>query len=186
MELAEGRVITMSPVGLLHGQVAQGLANRLSAFATDHKLGTVMQQTGFRLRRDPDVVRAPDVSFLRAERIPAKGARRGFIDGAPDLAIEVLSSDDRTAEILRKVAEYLDAGTPRVWVVDPDAETVTVHRGDRSRVFGVGETLSSDDAGLAAEGFELAVGDVVRPRLNCCSWANMATFPLIFSMDHRL
>ena len=115
------------------------------------------------MQRNPDRVRAPDVSFLRTTASRRKGGGVRFIDGPPDLAVEVLSPDDRMANILRKVAEYLEAGTPRVWVVDPDAETVTVYRSERSEVFVPGGTLASDDAGFAVDGFALAVDAVFDP-----------------------
>lgn len=163
MELADGRVLTMSPVGLLHGQISHAIATALGAFVRPRQLGTVTQETGFRLQRNPDRVRAPDVSFLRSDRIPPKGRRETFIEGPPDLAIEVLSPDDRVAAVLRKVAEYLEAGTPRVWVVDPDAETVTVYRAERSETFGPSSVLDSEAAGFAVEGFELPVDGVFDP-----------------------
>jgi Uma2 family endonuclease len=62
-------------------------------------------EVGFVLRRQPDTARAPDVAFLRADRVPrADGATR-FAEGAPDLAVEVLSPDDRASEVAEKVEE---------------------------------------------------------------------------------
>jgi Uma2 family endonuclease len=157
MELVDGKVVTMSPVGLQHGEVAAEICEALRAFVRPRRLGTVTQETGFRLRRNPDLVRAPDVSFLRAERTPPRGSRASFVEGYPDLAVEVLSPDDRMADVLRKVAEYLDAGAPRVWVADPAAASVAVYRAGGMRTLGTGETLTSDEAGFEAEGFALPV-----------------------------
>ena len=61
-------------------------------------------------------------------RIPSSPVK-GFFPGAPDLAVEVLSPDDRAGEVLEKVRDWLAAGTRSVWVVDPRTRTVTVHRG---------------------------------------------------------
>jgi Uma2 family endonuclease len=86
----------------------------------------VMTEVGFRLKSNPDTVRAPDVAFIRHERIPAN--RRGFYMGAPDLAMEVLSPDETGADVHEKVREYLACGVPVVVVADPDEEIVTVSR----------------------------------------------------------
>jgi Uma2 family endonuclease len=94
-------------------------------------LGRVWTDVGFRLFSDPDTVLAPDVAFVRTDRLPAADAR-GFYRGAPDLALEVLSPDDRPSEVRDKVADYLAAGTPMVAVVDPAVRTVTLHRAGAS------------------------------------------------------
>jgi Putative restriction endonuclease/Planctomycete cytochrome C len=90
-------------------------------------LGVVVTEVGFKLASDPDTVRAPDVAFVRQDRIRASDPR-GFWHGPPDLAVEVLSPDDRLTEVRAKVDEYLSCGTPVVLVIDPDEETVTAFR----------------------------------------------------------
>ena len=83
---------------------------------------------------------------------------RGFVPRPPDLAVEVLSPDDRPGYVREKVAEWLEAGTLVVWVVDPRTRTVTIHEaGERAVVFGESEVLSGDDL---LPGFELPVRDV--------------------------
>ena len=72
----------------------------------------------------------------------------------------MLSPDDRPAEVARKVLDYLDAGTPRVWVADPEDETVTVYRRGGSRSLTVGDELTADDAGFEGDEFRLALRDV--------------------------
>lgn len=74
------------------------------------------------------MVRAPDVGFMRAERIPAEGIPPGFWPGAPDLTGEVLSPSDRFRDMMDKVQQYLDASTRRVWVADPEERTVRIFR----------------------------------------------------------
>lgn len=127
-ELAEGRLIRMSPVGTVHGAVTVRLLVMLSQHAQARNLGFVVTEVGFTLATRPDTVRAPDIAFVRRGRIPADGLPRGFWPGAPDLAVEVLSPEDRSAEVAAKVAEYLTSGVHLVWVVDPDQRTVTAHR----------------------------------------------------------
>jgi Uma2 family endonuclease len=126
-ELVKGRVVRMSPVGLRHGTVVVRLAMLLGAHVNQGGLGIVATEVGFVLASNPDTVRAPDLAFIRQERLPAVDPR-GFWRGAPDLAVEVLSPDDRAPEVEEKVGEYLQHGVTVVLVVDPDNESVSVHR----------------------------------------------------------
>jgi hypothetical protein len=77
-------------------------------------------------------VRAPDVAFVRRERL-SDPPPRGFAALAPDLVVEVQSPDDRPGELLSKVGDWLEAGTALVWVVDPENRTARVYRADGSQ-----------------------------------------------------
>jgi Uma2 family endonuclease len=127
-ELVRGLVIRTSPPGSEHGFLAIRLGSLLYRHVEARGLGAVMTETGFTLASHPDTVRAPDLAFVRHERIPAGGLPRGFWIGAPDLAVEILSPDDRAAEVSEKVEEYLACGVRLVWVVNPDDQSVTVYR----------------------------------------------------------
>jgi len=116
-ELVEGRLIKMSPVGLEHSHIVAQLMWLLMQYVRPRKLGFIGTELGFKLHSNPDTVRAPDVAFVRAERLPVKRSKR-FWTGAPDLAIEVLSPDDRAADVRAKLEEYLGCGTPIVVIVD--------------------------------------------------------------------
>lgn len=127
-ELLRGDVVMMSPAGFEHGRIVMRISGVMFEFLERHSLGVLLgAETGFHIARDPDTVRAPDVAFLKADRVPAT-AIRGFFQGAPDLAVEVLSPDDRASEVLAKVKGWLDAGCQRVLVADPRTETVTAYR----------------------------------------------------------
>ena len=94
-----------------------------------HTLGTVYAaETGFKLASNPDVVRAPDVAFVRRERVEEVGDVEGYWPGAPDLAVEVISPSDTYGEVQEKVFDWLDAGTKMVILVMPRKRTVTVYR----------------------------------------------------------
>jgi Uma2 family endonuclease len=119
-----------------------------------------ISEAGFQLSANPDTVRAPDVWFIAAERIPPESIPDGFWPGAPDLAVEALSPSDRFADVLRKVKEYLAAGSQLVWVVDP--------KGRSAAAFGPGsplaELLGEDgvlDGGDVLPGFSLTLRDVL-------------------------
>jgi Uma2 family endonuclease len=147
-ELVEGRVIRMSPVGFQHGRIVMDFGAKLNIHARTHNLGAVLTEVGFTLRSSPDTVRAPDIAFIKQDRIPSVDPR-GFWKGPPDLAVEVLSPDDRPMEVRTKVAEYLTYSVPLVVVLDPDRKTVSVFRHGVQPV-----TLGSDD--------ELDLDEVVR------------------------
>ena len=162
LELVDGKVIQMMTVSPEHGELQGNILFALKAFVREHRLGVVFVETGFRLNRGRGMadVRGPDVSFVRAKKLPPRPLRRaGSFHFPPDLAVEVTSPEDLDMDVARKVEDYLAAGTLRVWVVRPDTETITVHRasGD-AHVYHAADVLVSDDAGFEATGFELAVG----------------------------
>ena len=135
----------MSPAGHAHGRVAARLTASLSLFVEQHHLGAVYAaETGFVLSRDPDTVRAPDVAFVRAERL-APAPAEGFFPGPPDLAVEVVSPSDTYSAVEEKVIGWLDAGCRAVVVLDPRRRDAAVYRSRQSI-----SILSTDDA-LSAE-----------------------------------
>src|SRR6266550_300029 len=145
-ELIRGQLVVREPPGTRHGAIAATLAYHLNDFVRRRELGTVFaQDTGFKIASDPDTVRAPDVAFVaraRVERIPP----RGYAELAPDLLAEILSPDDRPAEVLAKVADWLAAGTELVWLVDPERLEVRVYRRDGSlAVVHAAESLDGED-----------------------------------------
>jgi Uma2 family endonuclease len=145
-ELVRGVLVVREPEGYLHGAVAASLAKLLSNDVDDNKLGLVLAaETGFKLGTDPDTVRAPDVAFVSRDRLPDPPPA-GYAALAPDLVVEVLSPDDRPGEVLAKVGEWLEAGTPLVWVVDPQRHRARVYRADGSQShLGPSETLHGED-----------------------------------------
>ena len=162
MELICGKVVRHMPVSGEHGQVATELSAALHGFVKANRLGRVLVETGFRLRRNPDSVRAPDISFVSHLDVPESGfPKDGFLPFRPTLAIEVVSPGDLESEVATKLNDYQFAGVQRVWVVRPKQRTVTVyHAGGRSHVVGAGGALTSDDAGFAVAGFELKLDEL--------------------------
>ena len=104
-----------------------------------------MVETGFRLTVQPDTVRSPDISFLAAAKIPSTGLPEGYIDGPPDLAVEIVSPGDTASEIQDKVQDYLAYGTQMVWVVYPQQRIVIIHYPDgTARTLRETDTLSGE------------------------------------------
>lgn len=130
VELVRGVLVVREPAGLRHGRVTAALTRRFADHVETHALGEVYAaETGFRLAGDPDTVRAPDIAFVRRERL-LHPEPSGFPDLAPDLVAEVLSPGDRAGEVLAKVADWLSAGTRLVWVIDPERRLARVYRDD--------------------------------------------------------
>ncbi|HEY0009235.1 MAG TPA: Uma2 family endonuclease [Tepidisphaeraceae bacterium] len=147
-ELVRGRIIEMAPAGSDHGDIALTLGSLVHVFVREHKLGrTYAAETGFILALNPDTVRAPDVAFVSAARVDQLRAGSGFLNGPPDLAVEVLSPSNSAAEMLEKVSDYLKAGTKLVWIVNPTRRTITVHDVGKQDV----DVLAETDT-LTAEG----------------------------------
>jgi Uma2 family endonuclease len=158
-ELIHGEVVFLSPTGARHGLFVQRLARYLGAFVEAHGLGQVLAgDAGFVLRRKPDTVRAPDVAVVRRARLPDPLPEEYF-EGAPDLAIEVMSPDDRWPEVQAKVQEYLRAGSSRVWVIDANAREARIYDAGGSRVVAADAAL--EDADLLP-GFALPLADLFR------------------------
>jgi Uma2 family endonuclease len=126
-ELLRGELVLKSPSGSLHAIVAATLARILGDHVEKHKLGWVFgAEGGFQIGRDPDTVRAPDAAFVSAGRMPSP-VPDGFFPGPPDLAVDVLSPNDRASEVLGKVSDWLEAGCRSFWVVDPRLRSIAVY-----------------------------------------------------------
>lgn len=131
-ELEAGEIVAMTKPGKFHGFVCGNIARILGNFAAQRKRDYVCtNDTGTIVERDPDTVRGPDILFFEDAQSAADIGRK-FADAPPSLAIEVLSPNDTHGRIMKRVNEQLAFGAPLVWVVDFDAENVTVHRPGRS------------------------------------------------------
>jgi len=107
----------------LHGRVSANLTMLLLQYAKANRLGDVYAENGYKIETDPDTVLGPDVSFVARDRVESTD---GYYDGPPDLAVEVISPDDRRGRIERKLGLWLEAGTKSVWLVNPRRRTVEV------------------------------------------------------------
>jgi Uma2 family endonuclease len=158
-ELILGELKTMTPVGSLHAMIVMRLGARLERAVVDGKLGVVLGgDPGFVLRHDPDTVLAPDIAFIRQQRVAVTGLSTKFYPGAPDLAVEVMSPNDSVREVDAKAQAWLDHGALEVWVVNPQRRMVAIHRsGSEIVTLSEGETLESPDL---LPGFSCAVREL--------------------------
>jgi Uma2 family endonuclease len=161
MELIDGEVREKEPMGAQHGEAEIRLTLPLGLHVLSQHLGELYpSDTQFKILRDPDIIHIPDLAFVRADRLPPKNEREGILLLAPDLAIEVISPNDRYVVVMEKVERYQRAGVPLVWLVDPRRRVVEVHvLGRESRLLREGDTL---DGGEVLPGFSLPVADIFR------------------------
>ena len=144
IELDEGELIRMPPAGMDHGDCGIEIAYVLKDYVKKHDLGKVYNaDTGFKL--SDDTVRAPDVAFVRKERLAAVH-RKEFGKGAPDLAVEIFSQSDSVRQLMRKVKQYFAAGCHTVWIVYPERREIQVlEAAGADRLLGIGDTLEAPE-----------------------------------------
>lgn len=128
-ELVDGELVEMPGAGAEHVWIAFALAQLLNDFARQHHLGfAVPDGLAYVLRRNPDHVRIPDVSFVAGVDVTKEGLPKTYWEGSPTLAVEIVSPNDRAMEIDERVRDYLDSGSHQVWVLWPNRRAVSVHR----------------------------------------------------------
>ncbi|MBX3068911.1 MAG: Uma2 family endonuclease [Thermomicrobiales bacterium] len=153
-ELWEGVLKNVSPSSARPSVITLRIASAIMMFADNHRLGFVASSdAGFILNDNPHTVVAPDVGFVRRERLPVGIPVRGFFPIPPDLAVEVISPTDERGDIARKQELYARAGVPLVWWVDPENRTVAVHRLGHDVV--VRDEAATLDGGDVLPGFQI-------------------------------
>ena len=128
-ELVKGVLIELMTASREHERTAARVTRHVDRHVDLNNLGEVYTgNRGYVTGPDsPATSRMPDVSFVSTARLNRPELAGMLYDGAPDLAVEILSDSNTPAEIARKVAEYINAGGKAVWVIDIDAHTLTVH-----------------------------------------------------------
>ncbi len=159
-ELVRGELREMAPAGARHGKIALQIGRLLGNYAQERKAGEALAaETGFVLERRPDTVRAPDAAFISNERLPSGGLPAGYLEMAPDLAVEVVSPGDSAADVQERIEDWLRAGTRLVWVVYPKTRAVAVYQpGGEARILSSGDVL---DGGAVLPGFSAPVSAIV-------------------------
>jgi len=131
MELVEGEIIVMSPSGLESDEVAAEIIRQLGNWVRPRRLGRVAASSAGYIFPNPDAdVRAPDCSFIRAERL--RRTTRSFAQLVPDLMFEVASANDSLDRLREKIEEFLSLGTIIGVLVDPRIRQIEVRRAGQS------------------------------------------------------
>jgi|SRR4028118_342912 Uma2 family endonuclease len=158
MELVDGNIIVMSPSGYESDEVATEVARVLSNWVRPRKLGRVTGAgAGFELPNSN--VRAPDVSFVLAERL--RLSPRTWAELAPDLMVEVKSPSDTLKSLRDKIKDFIAQGTRVGILINPEKHKVEIHRADSEPIIlGDGDVLTVPDL---LPGWEVAVSDLWSP-----------------------
>ena len=151
-ELDEGELLMEPSPTFLHNRIRDRIARNLTEFVERHQLGEVTIQSDFRL--GPKTVLNPDVALVAPEHLQRIDVSRWPIDGAPLLAVEVISPANTAERITRKIRQYLQSGGRSVWVVYPNLNLVEVHSSSGVRQIESPAVLT-DEAVLP--GFSLAL-----------------------------
>ncbi len=158
-ELIRGVLHKTTSTGGDHGKTVMNTGIILGGYIKARRLGELVgSDTGVRLERNPDTVREPDIAFISASKWPPGTQNPGYLDMLPDLVVEVVSPNDRLAEVNEKVQMWLNYGVPLVWVMNPGRRSVEIHRSDGPVVtLGEDDTL---DGGAVLPGFTCPVRDI--------------------------
>ena len=159
-ELLDGHLIMIAALNLKHQRVLLELARRLAQFIDDRGRGELFIAPCDVYLSDTDVVQ-PDLLFVSREHghLLSDGHK---VRGAPDLVIEILSPSSADTDRGAKRDLYGAHGVAEYWLVDPIAETISIHR-QREGILATtvtvtrGETLRSP---LLA-GLELHLDDIL-------------------------
>lgn len=158
-ELVRGHIRMMTPASGRHGLVSGTIFWLLTTYVRQQRLGTCFaDSTGYTLPNLPNTVRAPDASFVRADRLSPESIADGFLTLAPDLAVEVLSPSESKGDMAEKLDDYRVAGVRLVWVIDVATRAVRIIGEDGSVVvLGVGQELTG---GTVIPGFSCDVSEL--------------------------
>lgn len=155
-ELIQGELVESEWLGFERSTVGVEIGYHLGKHVKDRGLGMITGANGgYLLATAPDTVLTPDIAFVRAERLPPRDERVGFLELAPDLAVLVLSPSDTIVPIVVRVHTYLVLGVALLWLVDPVERSVRVFTtDDLPRTLGIDDTL---DGGDVLPGFTVKV-----------------------------
>jgi Uma2 family endonuclease len=158
-ELVDGQVVEWDMANYEHGSLVALLTVLLGIFVRERRLGQLVDADALvKVQQSDFDARGADIAFYRRERIPTD-RRASATAEAPDLVIEVLSPTDRAAMVEAKVGDWLRAGVPLLWYVNPQTGVTTVYQRDSIRRVAADQTL---DGGDVLPGFALRMADVLR------------------------
>lgn len=157
-ELVRGELVPMPPPKIRHGEVCLNIGVILKAYVKSLGKGTVFgNDSGVVTERDPDTVRGVDLVMLLNPSWKGPSPNR-YLEEPPDLAVEVRSEGQPWKDLLTKADEYIQMGSPMVWIVDPSTQRLTVFQPDREPVTYAAE--NEFDAGSVLPGFRCRIAEL--------------------------
>lgn len=161
-ELIHGQLVER-PMSTESSRVAVELIYLLLHHCRHHQPGWVFgSDLGFRcFGADQDTVRCPHVSYISTQTLPVESyEEEGYCTVVPDLVAEVISPNDKAADMQSKIAQWLSAGVKAVWVVYPSSQTLLAYSADGTiRQFHAEETVTAE---TLLPGFKLTLADLFR------------------------
>ena len=169
MELVDGSIVIMGPSDFASEEIGTRLSTFLNVWVIPRRLGRVAgSSAGFILptlteeagetNGEPRNLRAPDVSYVRADRL--RRSKRDFVELVPDLAVEIKSKTDSIKKLREKIQMFLELGAVGI-LIDPDKLTLTVYRLKQEPVvLRDGDTLTLPDL---LPDWELLISDLWPP-----------------------
>jgi Uma2 family endonuclease len=161
-ELVDGQLVERN-MGMESSRIGTRIIRILGPFIDERASGELFgADASYQCFPDaPDKVRKPDVSFIRKGRLPGEETPKGHCPISPNLAVEVISPNDLFYDVEEKVSEYLAAGVPLVWIVNPPTRKVHIYRAagsplGTSGLLGTADTITGEDV---LPGFSCRVGD---------------------------
>lgn len=158
-EIVNGELIDMGNSGALHGYVCSTLMILLGGYVRQQNLGAMLDSsTAFKMKNGNK--RSPDIAFFAKERLQGMAVLpSGYLEGAPDLVVEVLSPGNTVEEIDDKLTEYFENGSRLAWVIHPTQHYVLVYRSAQQpdRLLKGKDSLEGEEV---IPGFTLAVADL--------------------------
>ncbi|HIK32160.1 MAG TPA: Uma2 family endonuclease [Oscillatoriales cyanobacterium M59_W2019_021] len=158
LELEDGKIIVMGPSDMISSEVGSLLIRLLGNWVYPRRLGRVFDSAGGFILPDTNL-KAPDVSFVRADRL--KRSVRYFGEMVPDLVVEIKSQSDRISPLQKKLLKFIELGAIVGLLVDPDRETVAVYRSTGEPIkLGNGDILTLPEL---LPGWELSISELWPP-----------------------
>jgi Uma2 family endonuclease len=158
-ELVDGEWIPVTRNTWRHGEIVLNIAVLLKAYAKQRGgLSVSVADPGVKLSSNPDRLRGPDVAVVGVARVPTGKGVEGWLDGAPDLAVEVVGDSQSISTMTKKALEYLGGGAKMVWIIDAEPERVVVFTPpDHVRILGEDDAL---EGGEVLPGFQCQVAEL--------------------------
>ena len=154
-ELVDGELVPVSGNIWVHNLLRDGIVTVQRPFVREHGLGMVASEQEFEFDGD---AHAPDVTFVSRAQLPLIHPRKRVQRFAPDLAIEIVSPNDKFSEFITRKNRYLRCGTREVWILDQDSEELYVYSGRGQRILSGQDVLSTD----LIPGFSITVDELFR------------------------
>ncbi|MEA5568383.1 Uma2 family endonuclease [Anabaena sp. UHCC 0399] len=158
IELQEGNILVMGPSDIESSEIGAQLIYLLKLWINPRKLGRIFDSSGGFIMPNTDL-RAPDVSFVAAERL--KRTVRDFAQLVPDLVVEIKSKKDRVSKLEDKVKLFLELGARIGILINPDELSVRVYRPNGDVAVLTGEDKLSINE--LFPGWEIAVSELWPP-----------------------